>query len=117
MKISETIDFLTLEEVKGYMRIEHDLDDSFFGDLIAIAIEQSDNFLQNDFKSEVNGEWVDLPIPFSCKLACLKMISSWYEVRSDDITQINAGGVTTQLGEMPWDAMRLLHPYRKLVGT
>lgn len=118
MKIQANPDFLTLAEAKNYLRVEQDLDDPFISDLVTVAMEQADNFLQNDFKEQNEaGEWVDLPVPFSVKLACLKMIASWYETRSDDVTQINAGGVTTQLGEMPWSAQRLLHPYKKLVGT
>ena len=118
MKITEHNDFLTLAEAKKYLQLEQDQDDPFILDLITIAKEQADNFLQNDFKKQNEaGEWVDLPVPFSVKLACLKMIMSWYETRGDDITQINAGGVTTQLGDMPWNAERLLYPYKKLVGT
>lgn len=117
MKISENAAFLSLEEVKNYLRVEHTLDDAFITDLMEIAKEQADHYLQNDFKElSETGEWVDAPVPFSVKLACFKTIASWYETRSDDITSINAGGVTVALGEMPWDSIRLLQPYRRLVG-
>jgi hypothetical protein len=117
MKLQDKADFLTLIDAKNYLKVEHDLDDAFITDLIEIAKEQADHYLQNEFE-DLNdaGELVDQPIPFSCKLACLKMIASWYETRSDDITGINAGGVTISLGEIPWNAIRLLQPYRRLVG-
>ena len=117
MKIIDKIDFYDLAEVKNYLRVTTNADDDYITDLMQIAKEQADSYLQNDFTEQNEaGEWVDTPIPFSCKLACLKMVASWYETRSDDITSINAGGVTVQLGEMPWSAQRLLNPYRRLVG-
>jgi hypothetical protein len=118
MLLQHKADFITLAEVKNYLRVDHTLDDAYIADLIEISKEQADSFLQNDFLEQNEaGEWVDSPIPFSCKLACFKMIASWYETRSDDQTGINAGGVTVTLGEMPWTAMRLLLPYKRLVGT
>lgn len=117
MKIANSNDLLTTAEVKAYLRIDQDLDNDFLADLIKIAQEQADAFLQNEFKElDENGEWVDIPIPFSIKLGCLKMIASWYETKSDDTSGVNAGGVTLQLGDIPWDAQRLMSPYRKLVG-
>jgi uncharacterized phage protein (predicted DNA packaging) len=117
MKIANLDNFLTVAEIKAYLRIDQDLDDTFLADLIKVAQEQADNFLQNEFQEQnESGEWVDIPVPFSIKLACLKMIASWYETKSDDTSGVNAGGVTLQLGEIPWDAKRLMRPYRKLVG-
>jgi uncharacterized phage protein (predicted DNA packaging) len=117
MKIANQDNFLTAAEVKNYLRIDQDLDDDFLADLIKIAQEQADAYLQNEFKEQnESGEWVDIPVPFSIKLGCLKMIASWYETRSDDTNGVNAGGVTLQLGDIPWDAQRLMNPYRKLVG-
>jgi uncharacterized phage protein (predicted DNA packaging) len=117
MRISEITDFYTLDEVKAYLRVSHTADDGFISDLMEIAKEQADAFMQNDFTAENDtGEWVDTPVPFSVKLACFKMVASWYETKSDDITSINAGGVTVQLGDMPWSSKRLLYPYKRLVG-
>jgi uncharacterized phage protein (predicted DNA packaging) len=116
MRVRNKADFLTVEETKQYLKVEHTKEDDFIKDLIEIAKEQADSFLQNEFKELKDGEWVDLPIPFSIKLACLKMIAAWFETRGDEITSINAGGVTIELGDMPWDSVRLLYPYKKLVG-
>jgi uncharacterized phage protein (predicted DNA packaging) len=116
MRVKDKTDFITAEEAKRYIKVEHDQEDGFIKELITIAQEQADNFLQNEFREQKDGEWVDLPIPFSIKLACLKMIAAWYETRGDDVSRINAGGVTIELGDIPWDSARLLYPYKKLVG-
>ena len=116
MRVKNKVGFITVQEAKKYLKVEHILDDQYITDLIEISKEQADSFLNNDFLEEVEGEWVDIPIPFSIKLACLKMIASWFETRSDDQTSVNAGGVTVQLGDMPWDSARLLYPYRRLPG-
>lgn len=117
MRVTSKENYISLNEAKHYIKVEHDQDNDYITDLIAISIEQADLFLQNDFrKQDENGEWVDLPVPFSIKLACLKMIASWYETRTDDQPSVNAGGAVIQLGEIPWDSQRLMYPYRKLVG-
>lgn len=107
MKITEINDFISIVEAKSYMRVEHALDDALIVDLVTAATEQVDAFLQNEFiEQDETGEWVNLPVPFSIKLAALKTAAYLYENRGD-----------TGKEGIPGDALRLLYPYRKLVGT
>jgi hypothetical protein len=109
---------IELEEVKNYLKLDpHDeSEDAFLTDLINVAKEQADAYLNNDFNAYENGELKLLELPFSIKIACLKMIGTWYEIRTDAITSHTVAGFSVSFGEIPLDAERLLHPYRKIVG-
>jgi hypothetical protein len=97
---------ITLTEIKGWLKVEHTLDDDLLNDLKEGAVHEAFNFMQNDFETEVEetGELVNVPIPFNVKTACLMYIAYLYENRGDQQTT------------MPLNCMKLLNPYRKLVG-
>ena len=105
--MNDPIEQLTLEQIKGWLKIEHDLDNLLLIDLKEVAVHEAFNFMQNDFVTEVEetGELVNEPIPFNVKTACFMMIAYLYENRGD-----------IQVG-LPLNSMRLLTPYKKLVGT
>lgn len=102
--IDRVLNELTLLEVKAWLKVEHDLDDPILPNLIEVAVYEAYNYMQNDFEEEIEGELVEKPIPFNVKLACMMFIAYIYE---------NRGDVPTQL---PLNCMRLLTPYKKLVG-
>lgn len=110
---------IDISKLKDYLKIEYSEDDSLLLDLVKVAKEQIDLFLNNDFVTvdEVSGNSVDLPIPFSLNLAVYQMVASWYETRSVGVTSKNVGGITYNLGTMPIETQWLLYSLRKLVGT
>jgi Phage gp6-like head-tail connector protein len=97
---------ITLTQIKNWLKVEHDLDNDLLNQLKEGVIHQAFNFMQYDFQ-EVNeqGELVDVPIPFTVKTACLMFIAYLYENRGDNQTT------------MPLNCMKLLTPYKRLVGT
>jgi uncharacterized phage protein (predicted DNA packaging) len=109
---------ITLEEMKKYLRIDHNADDDLLTLLIETAKEQAEAFLNHDF-TEIDSEGVvrQMTIPFSVKLACMRMVNSWYDYRDEVTETSNLGGASRNIGEVPWDAARMLWPLRKLVGT
>lgn len=98
---------ITLEEIKNWLKVEHDLDNDLLNQLKEGVIHQAFNFMQNDFETEVEetGELVTMPIPFDVKTGCLMFIAYLYENRGDQQTT------------MPLNCMRLFTPYKRLVGT
>lgn len=96
---------LTLDQIKNWLKIENDLENLLLIDLKEVAIHEAFNFMQNDF-SEVgeSGELVNIPIPFNVKTACFMIIAYLYE---------NRGEIQTAL---PLNSMRLLTPYKRVVG-
>ena len=99
-----SVDQLNLEEVKDWVKVEHNLDDKILLNLRDVAVYEAYNYMQNDFEEEIEGELVEKPIPFNVKLACLMFVAYLYENRGDEVTQL------------PLNCMRLLTPYKKLVG-
>ncbi len=98
---------ITLDQIKAWLKIENDLDNDLLTNLKEVAINEAFNFMQNNFETEVEntGELVNVPIPFNIKTACLMLIAYFYENRGNE-------NIT-----MPLSCMRLLAPYKKLVGT
>jgi hypothetical protein len=98
---------ITLTDIKSWLKVEHDLDNDLLNQLKVGVIHQAFNFMQNDFVTEVEqtGELVNVPIPFDVKTACLMFIAYLYENRGNE-------NIT-----MPLNCMRLLAPYKRLVGT
>lgn len=95
---------LTLDQIKMWLKVEHDLDNEILINLRDVSVYEAYNFMQNDFESEIDGELVEKPIPFNVKLSCLMFIAYLYENRGNEVTQL------------PLNCMRLLTPYKKLVG-
>jgi hypothetical protein len=97
---------ITMIQIKNWLKVEHDLDNDLLTQLKEGVIHQAFNFMQNDF-TEVDqmGELVNIPIPFDVKTACLIFIAFLYENRGDQVIT------------MPLNCMRLLAPYKRLVGT
>lgn len=99
-------DVITMAQIKAWLKIEHELDDDILKDLREFASYEAYNFTQNNFEeTDDNGELVLKPIPFNVKLACLSLIAYMYEHRGDDPN------------ELPMHVVKLLYPFKKLVGT
>lgn len=100
-------DVITMAEIKAWLKIEHDIDDDILENLREFASYEAFNFMQNNFEeTNENGELVNVPIPFNIKLACLLLIAHMYEHRGDDNNK----------NELPLNILKLLYPYKKLVG-
>lgn len=106
---------IDLQELKNYLKIDHSADDDLLVLLIESAKEHAEAYLNHDFTEiDEKGMVRQMAIPSSIKLACFKMINSWYDYR-DDVTETkNVGGVSANLGEVPYDAEALMWKYRKL---
>jgi uncharacterized phage protein (predicted DNA packaging) len=99
-------DLITLDSMKRWLKIEHDLDNDILSNLRAVAVNEAYNYIQNSFlEEEDTGELVEKPIPFNIVMACLMFTAYLYENRGE--TNI----------VMPLNCMRLLTPYKRLVGT
>jgi|tagenome__1003787_1003787.scaffolds.fasta_scaffold20919771_3 hypothetical protein len=98
-------DLITIAQIKAWLKIEHDLENDILENLREFASYEAFNFIQNNFEElDENGELVEKPIPFNVKLACLLLISYMYENRGDEP---NA---------MPINIVKMLYPYKKMVG-
>jgi uncharacterized phage protein (predicted DNA packaging) len=99
-------DQITLDSMKRWLKIEHDLDNEILENLRAVAVNEAYNYTQEPFEYENdNGELVEKPIPFNIMMACLMFTAYLYENRGE--TNI----------VMPLTCLRLLTPYKRLVGT
>jgi hypothetical protein len=99
-------DVITMTQIKAWLKIEHDLDNDILENLREFASYEAFNFTQNNFEElDEKGELVVLPIPFNVKLACLILIAYMYEHRGDDPN------------DLPSNVIKLLYPFKKLVGT
>lgn len=96
---------LTLGEIKSWLRIENDLENTLLLALREVAVNEAYNLMQNDFEYEnEQGDLVVEPIPFNVKIACQMLIAYLYENRGEEGNSL------------PHNCMRLLVPYIKLVG-
>lgn len=108
---------IDLTRLKGYLKIEYSDDDALLTDLSKMAKDQIELYLNNDFTELGDGgELVEKPIPLSLNLAVYQMVGAWYETRSLGVQSKSVGGVTYQLGQAPIETIKILMPYRKLVG-
>lgn len=105
-------DFIELDTIKSWIRVEHDLDDTIFGNLRLVAVNEVFNYTQNDFNhtDSTTGELVDDPIPFNVVMACLMLIGFLYENRGEVMFDYGSGT------PLPMTYMVMLNPYRKWVG-
>ena len=81
---------LTLDEVKGFLRIDHNEEDGYISVLLLLAKELCENYMRKDIIE---------PMPESVRQAQLLVISHVYENRSG--------------GSVPDTVYRLLDAYRK----
>ena len=83
---------LTLDEVKGFLRIDHNEEDGYISVLLLLAKELCENYMRKDIIE---------PMPESVRQAQLLVISHFYEKRSGS--------------SVPDTVYRLLDAYRKEV--
>jgi uncharacterized phage protein (predicted DNA packaging) len=96
---------IPLTKVKQWLKVEHDLENDLLEELKTLAINEAQNYMQNDFEEvDEQGELVLEPIPFNIILACLMLIAHLYENRGEESEHL------------PQQVYRLLTPYKKLVG-
>lgn len=109
---ADSPDYITLDTIKSWIRVEHNLDDTLLGNLRLVAVNEAFNYTQNDF-NETNdaGELVDVPIPFNVVLACMMLVGFLYENRGEVMFDYGSGT------PLPMTYLVMLNPYRKLVGT
>lgn len=99
-------DQISLDLIKQWVKVEHDLDNEIFTSLREVAVNEAYNFTQYDFEhiDGDSGELVNEPIPFNVKMACIMTIAYLYENRGDEGS------------DLPLNCVRLLTPYKRLVG-
>ena len=94
---------VTVDEVKTHLRIEHNEEDSYIGDLIQQAQAEAEDYCRVSFETtDDEGNPVDPPEPV--RLAVILMTSFYYENR--DIPDMT----TYKATRMAFDS--LLYPYR-----
>lgn len=81
---------VTLDEAKGYLRVEHDAEDDLITTLISGAKAAADAFLNNPFTAS---DGTPMPIPDDVKLWVLRRVSYAYENRVENLVIDNASGV------------------------
>mgnify|MGYP006294358125 FL=1 len=104
MSISDQIT-LTLQEVKDYLRVDYDDDDTILERFISTAKSRASKLINRD---EISDD--DVPL---VETACLKMIASWYEYRDDSTVQQKVESESLSQGEIPHSAYKLLSMLRK----
>ena len=93
---------VTVDEVKTHLRIEHNEEDGYIGDLIRRAQAEAEDYCRVSFETDEEGNPVDPPEPV--RLAVILMTSFYYENR--DIPD----RTTYKATRMAFDS--LLYPYR-----
>lgn len=64
---------IPLEDVKEYLKVEHELENKLIGRLTSAAIDTARQRTNRDFET----------VPAAVELAILKIIAFWYENRSE----------------------------------
>lgn len=110
---------ISLESVKGYLRVTHDFDDTLLAKLIDAASEEARNFMDRaelPHRRETNPDECDsnAPMPVSDSddlapdvwLGCVLIVQGQYEGKdTNDMRAVRA------LAEVKWQ------PYRNLLGV
>lgn len=115
MQPSAVTDRLTvsLAEAKGYLRVEHDDEDTLIETLIQAAKASADAFLNNPF---LTPDGTPKNIPDDVKLWVLKRVSFAYENRVENllIDQVQGVGLSDYGGRLEGATvdMALIRPYR-----
>lgn len=84
---------IPLADIKQYLKVEHDLEDSIIERISAAAIQKASQRVNRDFDK----------VPADVELAIFKIIAYWYENRSDQ-------------NEIPAEAEEILAPYYRFPG-
>lgn len=100
---------IDLADVKAYLRVDHDDDDSLLDLLVKSACDYAEEFLNWD---DLDDKTKD-DIPAAVELACVRMVASWYEQRRDDVTSETVEGYSYSIDDIPWSARNLLIQYRR----
>jgi|SRR4051794_35791661 hypothetical protein len=104
--LDDSPDQVTLTAIKQWLKVEHSLDDEILTNLREVAVNEAYNYMQYGFEEEDEvGELVEKPIPFNIIMACLMFSAYLYENRGEN-------NIT-----MPLNCMKLLTPYKRIVGT
>jgi uncharacterized phage protein (predicted DNA packaging) len=112
------VDRLSLdpEDVKTYLRVDHDADDDIIEMLVDSAKEHADEFLNNEFTHEdEDGEEVEDDIPAPIKMWVLKRVARNYERRSEGLS--SAGGRGSDSANWGDEEYTELMRYRLLPGV
>jgi Phage gp6-like head-tail connector protein len=97
---------ITLDSIKRWLKVEHTLDDEILLNLREVAVNEAYNYTQEPFEElDIMGVLVEKPIPFNIIMACLMYIAYLYENRGEENIV------------MPLSCIKLLIPYKRIVGT
>ena len=95
---------LTLTEIKDYLKIEYDEDDSLLEMLLDGACEAAENYMNRDFYGEI--------VPATVEKWILKRIARDYEARIEGETEERLGDESMRFAEDFSD----IAPYRLFPG-
>lgn len=110
---------ITLDEMKRYLKVPATVtvDDDVITSLIESAKEQAEGILCHNYTTvDEAGVVTYLTIPSSVKMACMRMVQSWYSHRDDETETSGLGDLSVNRGEVPWDAERMLWPHKRWAG-
>lgn len=101
-----------LDEVKKYLRVDHDADDALIARLVVAVINKAEGYIQTDFTEvDADGNTIENPVPDDVWMWVLSQVSRRYERRSAGISQErSAGGASTSWGPEEFED---LQQYRK----
>lgn len=94
---------LTLDEVKNYLRVDFEEDDS----LIMLLIEASKNYIRTELQIELEERFEVMPPELS--LAMLLLISYWYDERTAMVNVKNR----TLSTEVKYGVASILNPFKQ----
>lgn len=102
---------LTLNEVKGWLRVDDTADDALLLALVDAAKEAADAYLDNPF-TDADGN--PLPIPAAVRVWVLERVARLYQQRVEGLASESLSGV----GGVTYgpEDYALLWPYRKFPG-
>lgn len=111
MALRERIQW-NIDEVKLFLRVDHDADDAIITKLVNTAINKAENYIQTDFTEVAeDGSTTERPVPDEIWTWVLSQVARRYERRPSGLSQErSAGGVSITWGPEEFED---LQPYRK----
>lgn len=95
---------ITLQEIKSYLKVENDEDDTLINNLIIAAKEHCKVFLGRPIDEEEMTDENRWTVPETVRIAIYMLVAHWYE---------NRGVMADKLsGEIAYSVSALLWPYR-----